>query len=144
MPIIATLDDMLITEPPPDPDDLGNAEAAAKERAEQIQLDGAPELLDRGFDHGVVLRRRAAGVVVQYVQPAEVLHRGADRGLEAGIVGHIGADGDRAVAGEMRGFVAGGGVDVGDGDTCAFARKQEGGGSTDAGAGTGDEVRSCR
>jgi hypothetical protein len=59
--------------------------------------------------------------------------------LQAVGIGHVGADRDRLVAGEMRGFLAGRGIDLGDSHFGAFAREQDGGGAADPGAGAGDE-----
>ena len=76
---------------------------------------------------------------MQDVQPAELVDRRADRPLEALRLGYVGADCYRTVAGEMRGLLARGGVDLGDCDLGALAREQDGGGAADPGARAGDE-----
>jgi hypothetical protein len=62
-----------------------------------------------------------------------------DRPLQAVGLGYICTNGDRAVAGQMRGFLARSGVDLGDRDLGAFAREQNRGGAADPGARAGDE-----
>jgi hypothetical protein len=81
--------------------------------------------LDRCLDHGVVLRRRAAGVVVQHVQCAELLHRRADRCLQARLVGHIGANGDRVVARECAVSSPAAAASISAIATRAFTREQD-------------------
>ena len=101
--------------------------------------DDAPEFLDRRLDHGVVLRRGAARVVVQHVQAAEGVQRGADRGLDAGLVRDVGPDRDRAVAGQVRRLLAGRDGDVRHDHLGALAREQHRGGAADPGGRTRDE-----
>ena len=43
------------------------------------------------------------------------------------------------VAGQVRGFLSGRGIDLRDRDAGAFTREQDGGGAAYAGTGTGDE-----
>jgi hypothetical protein len=76
---------------------------------------------------------------VQDVQSAELLHCAADCGLQTCLVGYVGADCDRAVAGEMRGLFAGCAADLRDRNASAFAREQDSRCATNAGPGTGDE-----
>src|SRR6185312_1298395 len=118
-------------------DDGRNADATTQEGAEQVQPDHPPEFLDRRYDNGVVLWRGTAGVVVQHMQAAELLHGGADRLPQAGFVGDVGANGDRAIAGKVCGFLARSGIDLGDRYLGAFMREQDGGGAADAGTGAG-------
>jgi hypothetical protein len=122
--------------------DRRNAEAAAEEGAEQIEFDDAPEFLDRGVDDGVVHVGRSAGVVVQNVQRAVMVHCRVDRGLHAGLVGDIGRHGDAVAAGlddQLRGLFTGLLVEFGDDDFGALGRHGFGGGAADARARTGDE-----
>src|SRR5271166_4140407 len=68
-------------------DDLGDGDAATQECAEQIEPDDAPEFLDRRLDHRVVLWCRAARVIVQDMQVAELVnvevgYRISTRGLK--------------------------------------------------------------
>ena len=129
----------MITEPPPRLDQFGDAEPAAEKRAVEVELDRPPEFVERGVDRGLVLRGRAAGIVVEHVEPAEFVDGRADRRLEAVGVGDVSADRDRPVAGEMRGLLARGGIDIGDRDPGAFARKQDRRGAADPGTGASDE-----
>jgi hypothetical protein len=62
---------------------------------------------------------------------------GADRRLQTVGVGHVGLDCDRLIAGELRGFLPGPGIDLGNSYSGAFARKQDGGGAADPGARAG-------
>ena len=116
---------MLITEPPPDLISSGMPKPASEKRAVEVELDRPPEFVERRVDRGVVLRGRAAGIVVQHVEPAEFVDRRAERRLQAVGLGDVGADRDRAVAGEMRGFLARRGVDIGDRDLGALAREED-------------------
>ena len=76
---------------------------------------------------------------MQDVQRAEPLHGGADRCLQACLIGHVGAYGNRTVAGETRSLLACGFVDLGDRHARPLACEQDGGGTADARTGTGDE-----
>jgi hypothetical protein len=76
---------------------------------------------------------------VQHLEAAEFVDGGADRRLQAVGVGHVGADRDRFVAGEMGGFIAGLGIDLSDSYFGTFAREQDGSGATDPGTGAGGE-----
>jgi hypothetical protein len=53
--------------------------------------------------------------------------------------GYVGTNGDRPVAGEMRGFFARLDIDVGNHHLSPFASKQDGSGAADPGAGAGNE-----
>ena len=79
-------------------DQLGDAEAAAEKCAVEVELDRPPEFIERGVDRGIVLRGRAAGIVVENVEAAELVDGGADRRLEDVGVGDVGADRDRFVS----------------------------------------------
>jgi hypothetical protein len=120
----------------------GNAEAAAEEGAEQIQLDGAPEFVQRRLGHVVVAGGGAAGVVVQDVQRAVVADCLVDGGFDAVGVGDVGWDGEGGAAfpgDQVCGLLAGGLVAFGDDDAGALLGEQYGGGAADAGSGAGDE-----
>ena len=105
-------------------DQLGDGEAAAEEGAEQIEPDDPPELFQRRVHRRVVLRRGAAGVVVQDVDGAEMGGGLADGGGKTVGVGDVGAQRDGVGAGAMGGFLAGGRVQLGDGDVGAFGGEQ--------------------
>jgi hypothetical protein len=81
---------------------------------------------------------------VQHVEATELVDGDADRRAETVGIGDVGADGDRFVAGKMGSFLAGPGVDLGDGDLGAFAREEDGGGRADPAAATGDESSCLR
>ncbi len=122
--------------------DRRDAEAAAEESAEQVQLDNTPEFLQRRVCDVAVLHGRAAGVVVQHMQRAVVLDRFADRCLDAFGFGDVCSDGDYLSAGlgdQLRGLLTGLGVDVRDDDLRTLLREQLCGRPADAGAGPGDD-----
>ena len=62
-------------------DEFGDAEPAPEKRAVKVELDRPPEFIERNVDRGVVLRGRAAGVVVEHVEAAELVDGDADRRL---------------------------------------------------------------
>ena len=120
---------------------MRDAELRAEERAEQVELDGAPEFLFRRFGDRAVGGRRAAGIVVQDIEPAvapdglgegrlDVCAVGDVAAHEMGVAARIAA----ARAGGLRGRFAGRRVDLGDDDLGAFLGKAFGGGAADAGA----------
>src|SRR5262249_1133221 len=91
------------------------------------------------FDHRVVLRRGATSVIMQHVQAAERVHGGANGGLEARFVGDVGADGDGAIASQMRGLLACRGGDVRHHYPGAFTREQHRCGTANTRARASDE-----
>jgi hypothetical protein len=97
------------------------------------------KLVERRLDGGVVGGGRAAGVVVQDVEPAEMAGRGLDGARDAVGIGDIGRDRDRAIAGEMRALLARRRIDLGDRDAGALAGEQDRGGAADPGARAGDQ-----
>jgi hypothetical protein len=76
---------------------------------------------------------------MDHVEAAEFVDGDADRRLQAVGVGHVGADRDRLVAGEMSSFLAGPGIDLGNGDFGALTGEQDSGGTADPVTGAGDE-----
>jgi hypothetical protein len=129
---------MLITEPPPALISSGMPNRHPDKCAVKVELDRPPEFVERRVDRGVVLLGRAAGIVVEHVEAAELVDGGADRRLQAVGVGHIGTDRDGFVPGEVSSFLARPDVDLSDGDFRAFAGEQDSGGAADPGTGAGD------
>ena len=123
-------------------DDRRNAAAAADEGAVEVQPDHPPELVEIDVENAAVARRGAAGIVVQDVQPAEMLHGLLDRRSDAALVGYVGGDGEAlsASAGDLlRDGFPGGRIDLGGGDAGAFRGHRPRRSAADAGAGTGDQ-----
>src|SRR5438874_844966 len=81
---------------------------------------------------------RAAGIVVQDMQPAEMIGGCLNGALEVVGIGDVGRDRDRAVAGEMRALLARRRIDLGDRDPRALAGEQDCRGAADPGARPGD------
>src|SRR5206468_2489416 len=71
-------------------DDLRNAETTAQERAEQIDLDDAPEFFDRGSDDRTILRARSTRIIVKDVEPTELPNGRGNRALHALLARDIG------------------------------------------------------
>ena len=121
--------------------------AAAEKGAEQVELDDAPEFHDGRFDHIVVLWRRAARIVVQYVEVAELIFSSGNRRADADLIAHVGLDRDGAVARKVCSLLGRGKVDVGHRHARAFTREQDGRGASDARRCAGDEchfaVKTC-
>src|SRR5215472_16337332 len=77
--------------------------------------------------------------LLEDVEAAELVDGGADCRSQTLRVGHIGTDRNRLVASEMRGFLAGQSVDLGNSHYGPFACEQHGGGAADPAAGASDE-----
>ena len=75
MPISATFEDMLITEPPPDRMIAGMPKRQPRNVPNRSSLMTRQNSSSGACGHVAVALRRAAGVVVQHMQRAVVLHR---------------------------------------------------------------------
>src|SRR5215813_1049950 len=115
------------------------AEPAAEKCAVKVELDRAPEFIERRIDCSVVLRSRTAGIVVEHVEAAKLVDNGADRGLQAVGVRHVGAERYLFISSEVRGFLTGLWINLGNGDFRAFTSEKDCGGAADPTAGAGDE-----
>ena len=123
----ATLDDVLMTEPPPDSMSRGIPYLQPRKVPKRSRRDDAPELFLRRLGDRSVDRGGASGVVVQHVEPAEPVHRPIERGPDASRVGDVCLDPDRFAACGPDPFLrlrARGRIDLGHDDARTLAGKQ--------------------
>ena len=93
-------DVMLTTEPLPDSSRWGSAARVERERGAHVEVERALEGRHVGVDERH--RHRAADVVHDDVEPAELVDRGVDQALDRAEIGEVGGHDDRAATELLR------------------------------------------